>query len=97
VIQGFHDAATEDIRNGKNSRAARGRLPKELWRVATRRLDQLHRVLTLDELQIPPGNKLEDLKGDRQGQHSIRINDQYRICFVWTADGPDDVEVTDYH
>ena len=97
VIQGFRDAATEDIRNGKNTKEARARLPRDLWRVATRKLDQLHRVLTLDELQIPPGNQLEALKRDRKGQHSIRINDQYRICFVWTADGPEEVEVTDYH
>jgi proteic killer suppression protein len=65
--------------------------------VATRKLDQLHRVLNLDELRIPPGNQLEALDGNRRGQHSIRINDQYRICFVWTADGPDEVEIIDYH
>ena len=89
--------ATEDIRNGKNSRAARARLPNTLWRAAWRKLDQLHRVLTLDELRVPPGNRLEALAGDRRGQHSIRINDQYRICFEWTADGPTHVEITDYH
>jgi toxin HigB-1 len=97
VIQRFRDAASEDIRNGKNTRAARGRLPRDLWAVAARKLDLLHRVVALDELRVPPGNKLEALTGERRGQHSIRINDQYRICFVWTADGPDAVEVTDYH
>lgn len=62
-----------------------------------RKLDQLHRVVSLDELNVPPGNRLEALKGDRRGQHSIRINNRYRICFVWTSEGPDEVEITDYH
>jgi proteic killer suppression protein len=60
-------------------------------------MDQLDSVILLDELQIPPGNRLEALKGDRKGQHSIRINEQYRICFVWTDFGPDEVEIVDYH
>jgi proteic killer suppression protein len=97
VIQGFRDAATRDINNGKNTKAARNRLPTNLWRVAVRKLDQLHRVLELAELSVPPGNNLEALKGGREGQHSIRINDQYRICFEWTDDGPDAVEIVDYH
>lgn len=97
MIQGFRDAATQDIHNGKSTKAARNRLPRNLWRVATRKLDQLHRVLELAELRVPPGNNLEALKGDREGQHSIRINDQYRICFEWTDDGPDAVEIVDYH
>jgi len=97
VIQGFRDTATQDIHNGKNTKAARSRLPKDLWRIATRKLDQLHRVLDLAELRVPPGNNLEALKGDREGQHSVRINDQYRICFEWTGDGPDAVEIVDYH
>jgi toxin HigB-1 len=97
VIQGFRDKATEDIRNGKTSRAARNRLPMALWPSAARKFDQLHRVLDLEELRIPPGNHLEALRGDRQGQHAIRINEQYRICFVWGPDGPDQVEVVDYH
>jgi toxin HigB-1 len=54
-------------------------------------------VTTLDELNIPPGNRLEALAGDRKGQYSVRINDQYRICFVWTLQGPENVEITDYH
>jgi proteic killer suppression protein len=97
VIQGFRDKATEDIRNGKASRAARNRLPTTLWRTAARKFDQIHRVLELEELRIPPGNHFEALRGDRQGQHAIRINEQYRICFVWGPDGPDQVEVADYH
>src|SRR5262249_62205045 len=60
-------------------------------------LDQLDSVIALHELQIPPGNRLEALKGDRQGQQSIRINDQYRICFRWTDTGPAEVEIVDYH
>lgn len=66
-------------------------------RIATRKLDQLHRVLELVELRVPRGNKLEALKGDREGQYSIRINDQYRIGFEWTDDGQDAVEIVDYH
>ena len=60
-------------------------------------MDQLDSVITLDELKVPPGNRLEALKGDRKGQYSIRINDQFRICFVWTDHGPAEVEITDYH
>lgn len=97
MIQGFRDPATHDIHNGKSTKAARNRLPGNLWRVATRKLDQLNHVIELAELRVPPGNQLEALKGDRRGQHSIRINDQYRICFVWTDDGPDAVEIVDYH
>jgi toxin HigB-1 len=64
---------------------------------ARRKLDQLNAAATLDFLRVPPGNRLEALKGDRAGQHSIRINDQYRICFVWTSLGPKQVEIVDYH
>ena len=62
-----------------------------------RKLDQLDSVLLLDELRVPPGNRLEALSGNRQGQYSIRIDDQYRICFRWTETGPTDVDITDYH
>lgn len=65
--------------------------------VAERKLAQLEAAQTLDFLRAPPGNRLEALKGDRQGQHSIRIDDPFRICFVWTATGPQDVEIVDYH
>jgi toxin HigB-1 len=65
--------------------------------VAMRKLAMLNRVERLDELRIPPGNRLEALKGDRMGQYSIRINDQFRICFLWTTEGPAEVEIVDYH
>jgi proteic killer suppression protein len=65
--------------------------------VARRKLAQLDAAATLDFLRAPPGNQLEALKGDRAGQHSIRVNDQFRVCFVWTAQGPTDVEIVDYH
>ena len=66
-------------------------------RVAARKLDQLEAAEALGDLRIPPGNRLEPLRGDRRGQYSIRINEQYRICFVWTEAGPSDVEIVDYH
>lgn len=72
-------------------------LPLRLWRVAGRKLDQINRAAELKYLEVPPGNRLEALKGDRKGQHSIRINDQYRVCFRWTDDAAHDVEITDYH
>ena len=62
-----------------------------------RKLAMLNRAEKLEDLRIPPGNRLEALKGSRSGQHSIRINDQFRVCFVWTAEGPKDVEIVDYH
>jgi len=65
--------------------------------VAMRKLAMLNRAGGLHDLRVPPGNRLEALKGDRAGQHSIRVNDQYRVCFVWTAEGPKDVEIVDYH
>ena len=71
--------------------------PKSLWNIAIRKLDQLDSVLSLGELRVPPGNRLEALSKNRKGQHSIRINDPYRICFKWTETGPADVEITDYH
>ena len=97
MIQSFKTAGTEDIFNGRRTKAARSTCPQSLWKIAARKLDQLDSVTTLQELQIPPGNRLEALKGDRQGQHSIRINDQYRLCFRWTDTGPADVEIVDYH
>lgn len=66
-------------------------------KVAMRKLAMLHRAVNLDDLRIPPNNRLEALVRDRAGQHSIRINDQYRICFVWTDEGPSEVEITDDH
>jgi proteic killer suppression protein len=66
-------------------------------RLARRKLRQLEIAGRLDDLRVPPGNRLEALRGDRTGQHSIRINDQFRLCFIWTAAGPDAVEIVDYH
>src|SRR5262245_7141858 len=97
MIQSFKNAGTEDIFNGKRTRAVRRICPQSLWKTDIRKLDQLDSVIALHELQIPPGNWLEALKGDRQGQHSMRINDQYRICFHWTDTGPAEVEIVDYH
>ena len=97
MIQEFADSGTADIFNGKNSREARRICPRNLWRLATRKLDQLDSVGNLDDLRVPPGNRLESLKGDRKGSFSIRINQQYRICFYWKDAGPSDVEIVDYH
>ena len=97
MIQSFKNKATGDIFNGKATKAAMRICPKDLWKIAILKLDQLDSVLKLDELRVPPGNRLERLSGDRKGQNSIRINDQYRICFNWTELGPTDVEITDYH
>ncbi len=97
MIVSFSDPGTESIFNGENSREARRTCPQALWRVAIRKLEQLDSVVMLEELRIPPGNRLEVLGGDRIGQYSIRINDQYRICFEWTEAGPDAVEIVDYH
>ena len=97
MIRTFKNKATEDIFNGKASKSAMRICPKSLWNIAVRKLDQLDSVLSLAELRVPPGNRLEVLSKNRKGQHSIRINDQYRICFKWTETGPIDVEITDYH
>jgi proteic killer suppression protein len=97
MIQSFKNSGTEDIFNGVNSKEARRTCPNSLWKIAARRLDQIDSVNTLVELRIPPGNKLEALPGNRNGQFSIRINDQYRICFLWSDNGPDQVEIADYH
>jgi proteic killer suppression protein len=92
------------IRSFKNKEAEAafdGRLikgfPADLLKVAYRKLTYLDAAVTLDDLRSPPGNRLEALAGNRSGQHAIRVNDQFRICFVWTAEGPMDVEFVDYH
>ena len=97
MIQSFKNKGTEDIFNGKKTKDARKTCPHSLWRVAVKKLDQLDSIIFLDELRIPPGNKLEPLSGNRKGQYSIRINDQYRICFIWDQNSPHQVEITDYH
>jgi toxin HigB-1 len=97
MIISFEDQATSDIFNGIESKLARKRLPMELWKSASRKLDQLDSVIALEELKVPPGNRLEKLRGNRDDQMSIRINDQYRICFRWSESGAENVEITDYH
>ncbi|MCZ7625935.1 MAG: plasmid maintenance system killer protein [Candidatus Methylomirabilota bacterium] len=97
MIRSFADDGTEDVFNGLNTRAARRAYPYELWPVAGRTLDQLDSVERLEELRIPPGNRLEALAGNRKGQHSIRMNERYRVCFRWTSKGPAEVEIVDYH
>ncbi len=97
MIRTFRDRATEDIFDGADTSVARKRCPPALWPVARRKLDQLNRARDLRELATPPGNRLERLHRERKGQHSIRINEQVRMCFRWEAGYADDVEITDYH
>jgi proteic killer suppression protein len=93
VIRSFRDRETERLFRRERSRA----LPTDLQRVALRKLVQLDAAASLADLRVPPGNRLEALRGARGGQHSIRVNDQWRICFRWKENGADDVEVVDYH
>jgi proteic killer suppression protein len=93
VIKNFTDKETERLFRGEHSR----RLATDIQRVAHRKLLQINAAATLDFLRVPPGNRLEALKGDRAGEHSIRINDQWRICFRWRAGDAYDVEIVDYH
>ena len=97
MIQSFRNIGTEDIYNGRNSADARRLLPRSLRAVAVRKLDQIDAAVSLNDLRVPPGNRLEPLKADRVGQYSIRINDQYRICFRWNDLGAEEVEIVDYH
>jgi toxin HigB-1 len=93
VVRSFADKDTERIWRRERSR----RLDQTTQRAALRKLLLLDAAETLADLRVPPGNRLEKLRGDRAGQHSIRINDQWRICFRWTTAGPEDVEIVDYH
>ncbi len=97
MIRSFRNKGTEDIFNGINSKDARKICPQLLWKIAARKLDQIDSVVQLNELRVPPNNKLEALTKDRKDQYSIRINDQYRICFEWSVLGPEKIEITDYH
>ncbi|MEX2531831.1 MAG: type II toxin-antitoxin system RelE/ParE family toxin [Gemmatimonadota bacterium] len=97
MIRSFRNSGTRDVFHGTISKAAAKICPTDLTRIAARKLDQLNQAEVLDDLRVPPGNRLEALRGDRRGQHSIRINDQYRICFRWSDAGPEDVEIVDYH
>ncbi|MDE3153450.1 MAG: type II toxin-antitoxin system RelE/ParE family toxin [Gemmatimonadota bacterium] len=93
----FKDRGTEDVFHGRPTTAARRSCPPGLWAVARRKLDQLDSVSDLRSLTIPPGNRLEALRGDRAGEHSIRVNARYRVVFTWTGAGPEQVEIVDYH
>ena len=93
MIKSFRDKETEKIFNRQFS----SKLPQNIQRIARKKLVILDAATELHDLRIPPGNQLEALKRDRKGQHSIRINDQWRICFTWRAGDPYDVEITDYH
>lgn len=97
MIASFKDQATEDIFNGSNTKAARKACPQTLWRVASRKLDQLDSAYEIEELKVPPANRLEKLTGNRRGEYNIRINEQYRVCFIWDESGPSNVEIVDYH
>jgi len=97
MIISFKAAGTEDIFDGVASRAARRCCPQSIWPVARRKLDQLNRVRQLNKLKVPPGKRLERLKGDRENQYSARINQQYRICFIWEEGHAYEIEITDYH
>ena len=97
MIQSFRSQGTEDVFDGRNSQAARRCCPRVLWETAQRKLDQVNRVREVDELAIPPGNRLERLRGERKDQYSIRINQQFRICFKWEDDHAYEVEIVDYH
>lgn len=96
MIASFKHRGTEDIYDGENSKAARKALSIQLHEKAGRTLDQLSAAVSLESLSLP-GLRLEKLKGNRAGQHSIRINDQYRVCFIWTEAGAENVEIVDYH
>jgi proteic killer suppression protein len=93
MIKGFADRETERLWKRERSRAA----PANLQRNALRKLTQLNNAEHLNDLRVPPGNRLEKLSGGRTGQHSIGINDRYRVCFVWEDGDAHDVEVVDYH
>jgi proteic killer suppression protein len=93
VIASFRDKRTAAVWAGKLPKG----FPPDIANVARRKLRMLERATRLEDLRFPPGNRLEALKDDRLGQHSIRINDQWRVCFVWRDGGAHDVEVTDYH
>ena len=93
MILGFRSKETEKIWQGEVTK----RLPPAIQIVARRKLRMLNNARRMDDLRIPPANRLEALKGERKGQYSIRINDQWRLCFRWTDAGPADVEIVDYH
>ena len=96
MIASFADHVTRDLYDGANSKEART-IPKQLWPIVARKLDLLNAAHALLDLSSPPGNRLEALRGEKKGLHSIRVNDQYRIIFRWSEGNAYDVQVTDYH
>lgn len=96
MIIGFGDKTTEDLFTGRKSRDAR-RIPQALWGVCRRKLDMLNAAADLQDLRVPPANRLEKLRGDLAQFHSIRVNDQFRVIFVWTNGNASEVRVLDYH
>lgn len=93
MIRGFYDRMTEAVFDGRRPKG----FPPDLFKVTRRELTALNAAATLDDLKAPPSNRLHALGRDRAGQHAIAVNDQFRICFVWTDGGPERVEFTDYH
>jgi toxin HigB-1 len=96
MILSFRDRTTEDIYNGADSKGARS-IPRSIWKIATRKLDMLNAAHDIRDLRVPPGNRLEAQKGNWNGYHSIRVNDQYRIVFQWVEGNARDLSITDYH
>ena len=96
MITSFGDKKTEDVYHGINSKESR-RIPSQIWKIACRKLDRLNAALILDDLCVPPGNRLEALKGNLKGFHSVRINDQYRVVFKWRNANAEIVRIQDYH
>lgn len=93
MIQGVEGKLVGQVLTGRPGKG----FPNDIFRAAVRKMAMLEAAVNLDDLRSPPGNKLQALSDDREGQHSIRIDDQWRICFVWTNNGPEDVEIVDYH
>jgi proteic killer suppression protein len=93
MIKAFKDRTTAAVAQGRSPKG----FPADLVKIARRKLAYLNAATDLNDLRVPPANRLEALKGNRRGQHSIRINDQFRICFVWVQDGAEQVEIVDYH
>jgi proteic killer suppression protein len=93
MIKSFKDRVTEAVYQGESPKG----FPADLVKAARRKLSYLDAAIDLNDLRSPPGNRFEALRRDRDGQHSIRVNDQFRVCFIWTEEGPKDVEITDYH
>jgi len=97
TIASFADRGTEDIHEGSNTKEARKTLPRVLWSIARRKLAMIEQALALDDIRVPPANRLEKLAGDLKGYHSIRVNEQYRVVFRWSDGAAHEVLIVDYH